>query len=61
MNIKEISKITQVSERGLRYYEKLGLLNPKRNEKNGYREYGKSDIDQIYQIALYRAMHFSLA
>ncbi|WEV60103.1 MerR family transcriptional regulator [Streptococcaceae bacterium ESL0729] len=61
MNIKEVSKMTQVSERGLRYYEKLGLLNPRRNEENDYREYDKSDLDRIYQIALYRAMHFSLA
>ena len=38
-NIKEAEEQTGISRANIRYYEKMGLLQPKRNEKNGYREY----------------------
>lgn len=41
MLIGEIAKITNLPESTLRYYEKKGLLQVKRN-KNGIREYEES-------------------
>ena len=38
MNIKEVELLTQISKQNIRFYEKKGLLHPKRNEENSYRE-----------------------
>ena len=38
-NIKEAEALTGISRQNIRYYEKMGLLNPKRDAGNGYRKY----------------------
>ncbi|MDX8361753.1 MerR family transcriptional regulator [Cytobacillus sp. IB215316] len=52
MKIGELSNITGVSERSIRYYEKQGLITPIRLA-NGYREYNQSAIEQVNTIQLY--------
>lgn len=59
-NIKEVSKLTGLTERSLRYYEELGLINPSRNEINDYRQYSDSDVEKLYQIQLYRSLEIPL-
>ncbi|OLU44289.1 hypothetical protein BO223_08950 [Faecalibaculum rodentium] len=60
MNIKEFSRFTGVTEKTLRYFEKTGLINPKRNQSNGYREYSEIDLYSMQQIVLLRKLGFSL-
>ena len=36
--------------------KRWGLLQPKRNEKNGYREYTPEDIKRILQIKILRKL-----
>ena len=55
-NIKEAEEQTGISRANIRYYEKMGLLHPKRNEKNGYREYRPEDIKRILQIKILRKL-----
>lgn len=55
-NIKEAEEQTGISRANIRYYEKMGLLQPKRNEKNGYREYTPEDIKRILQIKILRKL-----
>ena len=50
MNIKNASILTGVSDQMIRYYEKLGLINPKRNKNNNYRDYQQADINNIVMI-----------
>ncbi|WP_274308632.1 MerR family transcriptional regulator [Solibacillus daqui] len=59
--IGEIAKITKVSTRMLRHYEKERLLNPAVNEENGYRQYTEEDIDTIEKIKRLRKYHYSIA
>ncbi len=54
--IKEISELTGVSAYNLRFYEKKGLLHPKRIGKNRYREYGEEDVKRVYQIKFFREL-----
>ena len=60
MNIKEFSRFTGVTEKTLRYFEKTGLLNPNRNQNNGYREYSEVDLYSMQQILLLRKLGFAL-
>jgi DNA-binding transcriptional MerR regulator len=47
MTIQEFSIRTRLSEHTLRYYEKIGVLNSIKRNKNGYRDYNEDDIRYI--------------
>lgn len=49
MLIGELSKVTGVSQRMLRYYEAQGLLRPGR-DANGYRAYGDEAVTTVRQV-----------
>jgi len=57
--INEISKLYGFGVDSLRYYEKLGILNPKRGE-NGYRLYSLKEIYKLNIIRDLRRLDFSL-
>src|SRR5699024_11186331 len=48
--ISEISRLYGVGPDSLRYYERLGLLRPRRDEDNGYRLYSLRDIYKLSVI-----------
>lgn len=58
--IKQVSDLTGISIRMLRYYDKIGLLEPSSTTAAGYRLYGESDIETIQQILFFRELDFSL-
>jgi len=60
MNINQVEKITGVSKRNIRFYEKEGLLLPKRNSENGYRVYDEADIWRIKVIKMLRMLDMPL-
>lgn len=58
--INEISKLYGIGPDSLRYYEKLGILKPRRGQ-NGYRLYGLNDIYKLNIISDLRSLDFSMA
>lgn len=42
--IKEVSELTGVSARTLRYYDQIGLLKPSKTSEAGYRYYGEREL-----------------
>lgn len=60
MNISEVEKITGISKQTIRFYEKEGLVSPKRNAENQYREYDEQDIRQLKQIYVLRKIGLSV-
>lgn len=59
MKIGEIAKITGVSARSLRYYEKLGILIPARTSNN-YRVYSQEHLDIIKKAQIFISAGISL-
>lgn len=57
----QVSKMSGVSARTLRYYDEIGLLKPARIASSGYRIYGQAELDILQQILFYREMDFSLS
>lgn len=57
--IKELAEKTGIIPNAIRFYEKKGLLCPKRTESN-YRVYEAEDVARLEQILLYRKMGFSI-
>ena len=60
LSINQVEKMTGVSKRNIRFYEKEGLLLPKRNEENGYRVYDENDIWRIKVIKMLRMLDMPL-
>lgn len=59
-SIKEAEVLTGISRQNIRYYEKMGLLNPKRDAGNGYRKYDEEDIERLKAILLFRKLDMPL-
>ena len=60
-SISQLSKLSGVSPRTLRWYDKIDLLTPSRIGENGYRYYGTGQVDRLQDILLYRALGVRLA
>lgn len=58
--IKELEKVTGVSAHTLRYFDKVGLLCPRRGE-NGYRIYSLKQVSIAEGIILLQKAMFSNA
>lgn len=58
--ISEISKLYNIGVDSLRYYERLGILTPRR-DTNGYRLYDLGDLYKLNIIRDLRAIDFSMA
>ena len=59
MTIKEVEKKLNISRANIRFYEKEGLLDPKRND-NEYRNYSEEDLDRLEKILLFRKCNISI-
>jgi DNA-binding transcriptional MerR regulator len=46
--IKEAEELTKVTSQNIRYYEKQGLLAPKRDKENSYRLYSEEEPLKAY-------------
>ena len=60
-SISMLSKLAGVSARALHYYDEIGLLKPSRSDGNGYRVYGRKEVDLLQQILFFRELGISLA
>lgn len=60
MNIKEAQDRSGVGAENIRFYEKQGLLSPKRNKDNDYREYSPEDIRTLKRIRALRMLDMPL-
>lgn len=60
MYTNELSKQAKVPAHVIRYYTKLGLLLPKRNQENHYRCYAKSDVYRVRFIRRAKLLGFTL-
>ncbi len=57
--IGELSKLYHIGVDSIRYYEKVGILNPIRNEENNYRLYTTDDLRKLTMIRELLGLNFS--
>ena len=60
-SIQELSRLSGVTARTLRWYDSIGLLKPSRVAESGYRFYGPAEVDRLQDILYYRALGVALA
>ena len=59
-SIRQLSELTGVSARTLRYYDQIDLLRPSETNEAGYRYYGEDELAILQQILFYRERGFGL-
>lgn len=59
-SIKETAEIFNITKNKLRFYEKKGLLSPRRDAENNYRYYNEEDIIKLQTILTYRILNMSI-
>ena len=58
--VKEVSMITGVSIRTLRYYDEIGLLKPTELTETGYRLYDNKALEKLQEILFFRELEIPL-
>ena len=56
MKINEVEALVGITRKNIRFYESEGLLTPRRNSENGYRDYGDAEVRVLLQIKLLRKL-----
>ena len=60
MKINEVESLVGITKKNIRFYEAEGLLAPRRNSENGYRDYGDEDVAALQRIKLMRKLGLPL-
>ena len=60
MTIKEVEEELGITRANVRFYEKEGLIFPKRNPINDYRDYSKQDVETLRRILFLRSLDVSV-
>lgn len=60
MKINEVETLVGITKKNIRFYEDAGLISPRRNSENGYRDYGDAEVEMLKRIKLLRKLGFSL-
>ncbi len=56
LKINEVEALVGITKKNIRFYESEGLLTPRRNSENGYRDYGEAEVDALRRIKLMRKL-----
>lgn len=56
MKINEVEALVGITKKNIRFYEEQGLISPKRNSENSYREYGEEEVQILRRIKLLRKL-----
>ncbi|WP_300590687.1 MerR family transcriptional regulator [Microbacterium sp.] len=60
MRIGEVSRLSGVSARMLRHYDRIGLVQPSERTSSGYRDYGDDDLRRLLQVEALRSLGMPL-
>ena len=56
LKINEVEALVGITKKNIRFYEAEGLLAPRRNSDNGYRDYGEAEVEALRRIKLLRKL-----
>ena len=60
MKINEVSRITGLNAKTIRFYEQKGVISEPSRSENGYRDYNERQVNELQMIRRSRLVGFSL-
>lgn len=60
MKIGDVSKFLHISDQMIRYYEKNGVISPKRSGNGNYREYTEMDVFLLFDALKYKEWNINI-
>jgi len=60
VRVSELASNLEINPDTVRYYTRIGLLHPRKNATNGYKEYDERDISRLNFIISARRLGFSI-
>lgn len=60
LKINEVEALVNITKKNIRFYEEQGLITPRRNLENSYRDYCEEDVQRLQQIKLLRKLGVSI-
>ncbi len=60
MTVSELARTFGISPDAVRHYTRIGLLHPKRNQSNQYREYDSADVRRLHLLIGAKQLGFRL-
>ena len=60
MTVIELAKLVEVTPDVIRYYARIGLLKPKRNPANNYKQFSPADVKHVQFIRRAQRLGFAL-
>lgn len=61
MKVNELASALEVTADTVRFYTREGFLKPKKNKKNGYKEYDDNDLNRLRFIVCARQIGFNVS
>jgi MerR family transcriptional regulator, Zn(II)-responsive regulator of zntA len=61
MTVIEIARTANVTSHVVRHYTRIGLLNPHRDEFNGYKQFSSSDLKRLLFIRRAKLLGYTLS
>lgn len=61
MNISDAARLSGLSNKMVRHYESVGLIQPPPRSQAGYRQYSQRHVDELAFISQARTLGFSIA
>jgi MerR family transcriptional regulator, thiopeptide resistance regulator len=58
--VGEVARMAGVTVRTLHHYDAIGLVSPGGRTANGYRRYGREDVERLARVLAYRELGFGL-
>ena len=59
--VSELAKLLDLTPETIRYYESVGIVNPRHDSGNRYRYYISNDFSRLYNVKLLRSLGFGLS
>ena len=56
MKIQQVEQRTGLTAQSIRFYEREGLITPRRNPENRYRDYLQEDVQRLNVISFCRSL-----
>jgi DNA-binding transcriptional MerR regulator len=60
MKVSDVARRSGVPAHVVRYYTRVGLLRPAREQSNGYRVFTQSDVSRLHFIRLAKNLGYTL-